>query len=249
MYVYPIPSGSHQLFESIRMDFMTDPPRQMDMTQLWSRWTMALVKEQYSPLVTKKVSLQNTPYSSLSITFILILDYLTKLSLIEKPNSKLEVCKLLGIKSAMMTTFHLQVNEGTQVSIFQADIDPIDQLETSTEPESSSTIQVVPLPAISMQSNNIVERTKHAIEQHWGSHQDNHRDEDEDDRDKDNKDKDNKYEDKEDKEDEDKDDEDKDENERPGLSAWDLLGKAFEQEAATLGLSCACESLTQLKIL
>ena len=45
------------------------------------------------------------------------------------------------------------------------DVDPIDQLEASTEPESSSTVQVVLLPAVSTQSNNIVERAKHAIEQ------------------------------------------------------------------------------------
>jgi hypothetical protein len=56
----------------------------------------------------------------------------------------------------------------------------MDQLEASTEPESSSTIQAVPLPAISTQSNNIVERTMHAIEQRWGSRQDNNIEDDED---------------------------------------------------------------------
>jgi hypothetical protein len=37
----------------------------------------------------------------------------------------------------------------------------------------------------------------------------------------------------------DQDDEDKDKKERrlAGLSAWDLLGEAFEREAAALGLS------------
>ena len=104
----------------------------------------------------------------------------------------------------------------------------MDQLEASTEPESSSTIQVVPLPAVSMQSNNIVERTKHAIEQRWGSRQDNHCDEDEDDDDGD----------EDDEDDDDEDEEgDEDKGERPGLSAWDLLGEAFEQEAAALGSS------------
>ena len=105
----------------------------------------------------------------------------------------------------------------------------MDQLEASTEPESSSTVQVVPLPAVSTQSNNIVERTKRAIEQRWGSRQDNHCDEDEDDGDEDDGD--------EDDEDDDEDEDDEDEDERPGLSAWDLLGEAFEREAATLGLS------------
>ena len=108
----------------------------------------------------------------------------------------------------------------------------MDQFEASTEPESSSTIHVVLLPAISTQSNNIVERTKHAIEQRWGSHQDNHCDEDEDDGDE---------EEEEEEEEEDDDDEDEegdeDEGERPGLSTWDLLGEAFKREAATLGSS------------
>jgi len=120
-------------------------------------------------------------------------------------------------------------------SAFQGDIDPMDQLEASTEPESSSTVQVVPLPAISTQSNNIVERTKRAIEQRWGSRQDSHCDEGEDDGDED--DGDENDEDDEDDEDEDEDEDGEDEGERPGLSAWDLLGEAFEQEAAALGLS------------
>jgi len=129
-------------------------------------------------------------------------------------------------------------------STFQGDIDPMDQLEASTEPESSSTVQVVPLPAVSTQSNNIVERTKHAIEQRWGSRQDNHCDEDEDDGDEDDEDDDD--EDKDDEDDDDEDEEgdedegeegDEDEGERPGLSAWDLLGEAFEREAAVLGSS------------
>jgi hypothetical protein len=39
-------------------------------------------------------------------------------------------------------------------------------------------------------------------------------------------------------EDEDEDgNENEDKNERPGLSAWDLLGEAFEREAAALGSS------------
>ena len=60
-------------------------------------------------------------------------------------------------------------------SAFQGDIDPMDidsmdQLEVSPEPESSSsTIQAVPLPARSMQSNKVVERTMHVMEQRWGA--------------------------------------------------------------------------------
>jgi len=103
------------------------------------------------------------------------------------------------------------------------------QLEASTELDSSSSVQAVPLSALSTQSNNVVERTKHAIEQRWGSRQDNHCDQDEDEEDEDNED--------EDKEDEDEEEDYEDENERPGLSTWDLLGEAFEREAAALGLS------------
>jgi hypothetical protein len=92
-----------------------------------------------------------------------------------------------------------------------------------------------------LQSNNIVERTKHAIEQRWGSRQDNHCDEDEDDGDEDNEDDNNEEEEEEEDHDDNDDDEDKkgdeDEGERPGLSAWDLLGEAFEREVATLGSS------------
>jgi hypothetical protein len=148
----------------------------------------------------------------------------------------------------------LESSAEPNVSIFQADIDPMDQLEASTEPDSSSNVQAVPLPALSTQSNNVVGRTKHAIEQRWGSR---HCDEDEDDGDEDNEgqaeegedeededeededeDEEDEDEDEEDEEDEDEDYEDyEDENERPGLSAWDLLGEAFEREAAALGLS------------
>jgi hypothetical protein len=119
-----------------------------------------------------------------------------------------------GIRKRLKPS-QLESSAEPNVSIFQADIDPMDQLEASTGPESSSTVQAVPLPAVSTQSNNVVERTKHAIEQRWGSRQDNHCDEDEDE----------------------DGDEDEDENERPGLSAWDLLGEAFEREAAALGSS------------
>ena len=150
-----------------------------------------------------------------------------------------------GIRKRLKPS-QLESSAEPNVSIFQADIDPMNQLEASTEPESSSTVQAVPLPAVSTQSNNVVERTKHAIEQRWGGHQDNHCDEDEDDGDEDNEGQDDEDEDEdedeedenEDEEDEDEDgDEDEDENERPGLSAWDLLGEAFEREAAALGSS------------
>jgi hypothetical protein len=121
-------------------------------------------------------------------------------------------------------------------SAFQGDIDPMDQLQASPEPESSSTVQAVPLPAISTQSNKVVERTMHAMEQRWGGCQDNNSDEDEDDGGHDDEDVNDEDEDEDDNEDEDE-DEDEDENEKPCLSAWDLLGETFEREAAALGLS------------
>jgi len=125
------------------------------------------------------------------------------------------------------------------ISIFQADINPMDQLVASTEPESSPTVQAGPLPAVSTQSNDIVERTRHAIEQRWGSRHDNLCDEDEDNGNKDDEDK-NKdsNEDEDENSNEDENDEGyEDENERPSLSTWDLLGEAFEREAAALGSS------------
>jgi hypothetical protein len=145
-------------------------------------------------------------------------------------------------------------------SMLEADIDPMDQLESSPEHEASSTVQAVPLPAVSTQSDKFVERIRHAMEQRWCGRQDNNSDGSEDDGDEDDEDEDDEDEDDEDEDDEDEDedgDEDKDEededyedeNERPGLSAWDLLGEAFEREAAALGLSFVCESATRLKIL
>ena len=76
------------------------------------------------------------------------------------------------------------------------------------------------------------------MEQRWCGRQDNNIDEDEDDGDEDNEDKDDDDEDNEDEDNEDEDEDDEEEeNKRPGLSAWDLLGEAFEREAAALGLS------------
>jgi hypothetical protein len=147
-----------------------------------------------------------------------------------------------GIRKRLKPS-QLESSAEPNVSIFRTDIDPMDQLEASTEPESSSTVQAVPLPAISTQSNDVVERTKHAIEQRWGSHMHCDEDGDEDNEGQDDEDEDDEDKDDEDKDDEDEDDEDEDgdddedENERPGLSAWDLLGEAFEREAAALGLS------------
>jgi len=124
-------------------------------------------------------------------------------------------------------------------NVFQADIDPMTRLEASPEPEASPTIQVVLLPAVSTQSDK-VERTRHVMEQRWGGRQDNS-DEGEDDEDEDDEDEGDEDEGDEDEEDENEEDEDEDEdeeeNEKPGLSTWDLLGEAFEREAATLGLS------------
>ena len=148
-----------------------------------------------------------------------------------------------GVRKRLKAS-QLELGAELNVPIFQADIDPMDQLEASTEPESSSTVQAGPLPAVSTQANHVVERTRHAIEQRWGGRQNNlcEEDQDEDDEDEDsNQDEDedgDEDEDEDSNQDEDEDsDEDENENERPGLSAWDLLGEAFEREAAALGSS------------
>ena len=151
-----------------------------------------------------------------------------------------------GIRKRLKTSQLERSPEYNISSAFQGDIDPMDQLEASPEPESSSTVQTVPLLAISQQSDKVVERTMHAMEQRWGGRQGNDSDEDEDDEGQDDEDADdevevevNETEEEDDYKDEDGDGykEDKDEIERPGLSAWDLLGEAFECEAAALGLS------------
>jgi len=140
------------------------------------------------------------------------------------------------------------ISSAFQGDINPMDIDSMDQLEPSSELESSSTVQVVPPPAIS----KVVERTMHVMEQCWGGRQDNNSDEDENDGDEDDggqDDEDMNDADEDNNEDEDEDNnEDEDEDKRPGLSAWDMLGEAFEREAAALGLSWACESFTQLKL-
>ena len=107
-----------------------------------------------------------------------------------------------------------------------------------------------PLPVVVAQLSKVVERTRHAMEQHWGARQgkgynDDSEDRDnvqnEDDKNEDNKDKDRGDRDK----DEDQDEEEaEDENKNnlpsspvPGLSTWDLLGEAFKCGAAAIGLS------------
>jgi hypothetical protein len=144
--------------------------------------------------------------------------------------------------------FHFDARlETDESSIF-----PIDELEASPLPEVPST-RADPLPAVVIQSNRFVERTRHAIEQRWGDRRDNEDDnvdgnEDGDEDDEDDEDRD----DEDDEDDEDMDDEDEDndgdndednededieaENKILGLSTWDLLGEDFEREAAALGL-------------
>jgi len=128
------------------------------------------------------------------------------------------------------------------------------------EPEVSSTSQADPVPAVVIQSDDVVERTRRVMEQHWSCNIDDNgkggsdEDEGEEDIDKDEEveDEDDIDEDEEDidendkdtnKDDEDtnEDEDNEDENTIPGLSAWDLLGESFERDAAALGLFQASE--------
>ena len=140
----------------------------------------------------------------------------------------------------------------------------IEELEASSVPEVPSA-HTDPLPAVLIQSNRVVERTRHAIEQCWGARRDNRddngeggevedNDDNEDNDDMDNYDMDNYDEDNYDEDDDDRDNDNGDndngdydddnedgdieaENNILGLSTWDLLGGDFEREAAALGLS------------
>ena len=143
----------------------------------------------------------------------------------------------------------------------ESSIFPMDVLEASPVPEAPSA-HTDPLTPAVIQSNRVVERTRHAIEQCWGARrdkrddngeggevEDNDDDEDGDDEDGDDEDGDDEDGDDEDGDDDngdndngdngdDNDDEDIEaENKILGLSTWDLLGEDFEREAAALGLS------------
>ncbi len=128
----------------------------------------------------------------------------------------------------------------------------MDQLEGNPEHETSSTLQADPLPAVATQSNKVIERARHAMEQRWETHQDNgddgegcidENDKDKDDTDnedigddEDNKDNgDNKN--NEDNKNNDKDGDNEHKNEIPGLSTWDLFCEDFKcehQETVTI---------------
>jgi hypothetical protein len=138
----------------------------------------------------------------------------------------------------------------------ELDKSPMDEFEASPVPEVPSA-HADPLPAVVIQSNRVVERTRDAIEQCWGARWDNRDDngeggevednDDDEDGDNDYEDNDDEDNDDEDNDDEDNDDGDNDDdsedgdieakNKTLGLSTWDLLGEDFEREAAALGLS------------
>ena len=91
-----------------------------------------------------------------------------------------------------------------------------------------------PFPTVVTQP---MERTRHAMDQRWGTCHDNDCNDDVDEGD-------------ETDENEDDADEDEDEDEdQPGLFAWDLLGEHFDCEAAALGVSSSCKPLTRLMVL
>jgi len=148
----------------------------------------------------------------------------------------------------------------------------ISQLEASPEPDNPSTFQeeIHPFPAVVTKSSKLAERTRHTMEQRWRAHRENDDDggdsveleEDDGDNDEDEEEEEGEEEEdggeedgeeEEDWEGEEEDGGEEDEDDPnlqvPGLSTLDLLGEEFECEAAALGLSSSCESLTQLMIL
>jgi len=84
---------------------------------------------------------------------------------------------------------------------------PMDEFEASPVPEVPSA-HTDPLPAVVIQSNRAAERTRYAIEQCWGAHQDNRDDNGEG----------GEVEDNNDNEDGDNDDDDEDNNDNPCFS-------------------------------
>ena len=156
---------------------------------------------------------------------------------------------------------HFDVNARPETD--ESSIIPMDDVEASPAPEVPSA-HADPLPDVVMQSNRVVERTRHVLEQCWGAQWDNRDDngeggevEDSDDEDRDDKDEDvdvddddedgdiddedNEHIDNIDIDDGDNDDGNNEDNEAEdkilGLSTWDLLGEDFEREAKALGLS------------
>jgi len=148
------------------------------------------------------------------------------------------------------------------------------QFEENQMPEIAPTFPmdadpIEDFPAVVVDTHRqrkFVERTQHVMEMRWGTGQrdngdgedggDEDKDEDEEDENEnENKDQDEDDEDENEDEDEDSNNhEDEDDpsffdSEIPGLSTCDLLGEAFEREAAALGLSLLCELPTQLTTL
>ena len=126
---------------------------------------------------------------------------------------------------------HFDARPGPDISL----IFPMDELEASTEPEVPFA-HAGPLPAVVIQSNRVVERTRHAMEQCWGALRDNRDDDGEESEVEDNDDNDDRDSDDGDNDDDNEDKDIESENKIQGLSNWDLLGEDFEREAAALGL-------------
>ena len=117
--LYPILTGSHQLFRSIGMDFITDLSTSMD------RYDSIMVTVDhglskgaiFTPCNKKGLTSEHTAqlfinnvYSHFGLPNKIITNCGTQF----KATFFQEICKLLGIKSAMMTAFHLQANGGTE---------------------------------------------------------------------------------------------------------------------------------------
>ena len=117
--LYPIPSGSHRLFGSIGMDFMTDLPTSTDgydsiMVMVDHGLSKGAI---FTPCNKKGLTSEHTAqlfidnvYSRFGLSDKIITDCGTQF----EATFFQEICKLLGIKSAMTTAFHPQANGGTE---------------------------------------------------------------------------------------------------------------------------------------
>ena len=119
LLLYPIPSGSHRLFGSIGMDFMTDLLTSMDgYDSIMVTVDHGLSKGAiFIPCNKKGLTSEHTAqlfidnvYSRFGLPDKIITDRGTQF----EATFFQEICKLLGIKSAMTTAFHPQANGGTE---------------------------------------------------------------------------------------------------------------------------------------
>ena len=154
--LHPIPSGSHRLFGSLGIDFMTDLPLTEDgfdsiMVTVDHGLSKGII---LSPCTKKGLTAERTAE-------IFINDVFSRFGLPEKLMTDrrvqfdaeffTEICRLLGIKTSMTTAFHQQtedLNESTEkyscTSRYSASTTPPHGLKLSKR-ENSSTITALTL--------------------------------------------------------------------------------------------------------